>query len=254
MLNKTELKEYLDEKAFQYNVFDFIQTDPIQIPHGFEKKEDIEISAFLVSLMAWGKRNIIINKGNELMQMMDNSPFDFVINHTKNDLKSLSGFRHRTFVAEDIVFFIQSLRNIYLNHNGLESLFCINSEEKNPFFAFQRFRKVFFEIQHPQRSHKHIANTEKNAAAKRLNMFLRWMVRNDKKVDLGLWKTISTEKLSCPLDVHSGRIGRLLGLIHSNQDNWKTVEELDKNLREMNPNDPVVYDFALLGVGVYEQF
>ena len=253
-MTKAELKEFLDEKAYQYNVFDFIETDPIQIPHRFTKKEDIEIASFLVSMMAWGKRNIIINKGTELMQLMDDSPFDFVMNHNKKDLLQFKNFKHRTFISDDFVFFIQSLQNIYKNHNGLEPLFYINPEEINPFFAFQRFRKIFFEIPHQYRSNKHIANTEKNAAAKRLNMFLRWMVRNDKKVDLGIWQSILPEKLSCPLDVHSGRMGRALQLINSKQDNWKTVEELDKNLRKLNPKDPVLYDFALLGIGVYEKF
>lgn len=253
-MNQTELKEFLDQKAHQYNVFGFIETDPIQIPHQFSKKEDIEIAAFLVSIMAWGKRNIIINKGTELMQLMDNSPYDFVMHHNKNDLTAFNQFKHRTFMADDIIFFIQSLQNIYKNHQGLEPLFYIKPEENNPFLAFQRFRKVFFETPHQYRSSKHIANTEKNAAAKRLNMFLRWLVRNDKKVDLGIWNSISPSKLSCPLDVHSGRMGRALHLIRSKQDNWKTVEELDKNLRELNPTDPVLYDFALLGIGVYEKF
>ncbi len=253
-MNKNELKEFLDEKAYQYNVSEFIKSDPIQIPHRFQKIEDIEIASFLVSVMAWGKRSIIINKGNELMNLLEESPHDFVMNHSKKDLLTLNKFKHRTFVSDDFIFFIQSLRNIYTNHNGLEPLFYIKPEEENAFYALQRFRKIFFEIPFKQRSSKHIGDTEKNSAAKRLNMFLRWMVRNDKKVDLGIWSSISPSKLSCPLDVHSGRIGRLLSLITIKQDNWKTVEELDTNLRSMNSKDPVLYDFALFGVGLYEKF
>lgn len=253
-MNRTELKEFLNEKAIIYNTPAFIENDPIQIPHRFSIKEDQEIVSFLVSIMAWGKRSIIINKANELLDFMGNSPFDFVMNHTKADLNPFKQFKHRTLTADDFIFFMQSLQNIYKNKNGLESLFYIEPQETNAFFALQRFRKVFFEIPHQQRSSKHIGDTAKNSAAKRLNMFLRWMVRNDKQVDLGIWQSIPTSKLSCPLDVHSGRVGRLLGLINSTQDNWKTVEELDRNLREFNPEDPVLYDFALFGIGLYEKF
>ncbi|MFA9289655.1 MAG: TIGR02757 family protein [Solirubrobacteraceae bacterium] len=253
-MNKTDLKEFLDEKLLVYNVPDFIASDPIQIPHRFTLKEDKEIASFLVSIMAWGKRSIIINKGNELMAMMDEAPFDFVMNHTPKELQQLNKFKHRTLIADDFTFFIKSLQNIYKNKNGLESLFHIKPEEENAFYALQRFRKVFFEIPHKPRSGKHIGDTAKKSAAKRLNMFLRWMVRDDKKVDIGIWKSIPKSKLSCPLDVHSGRVGRMLGLINSTQNNWKTVEELDGNLREMNAKDPVIYDFALFGIGLYENF
>ncbi|TDL99773.1 MAG: TIGR02757 family protein [Flavobacteriaceae bacterium] len=253
-MNKEELKEFLLEKSHFYNQLDFIEEDPIGVVHQFSLKQDIEISGFLISSIAWGKRAQIIKSAHRMMEIMDNSPYDFVLNHNASDLKRTKGFVHRTFCGEDLEFFFKSLQNIYQNHEGLENLFQIREEENNPFFALQRFREIFFSLSSQERTQKHIANTQKGSAAKRLNMYLRWMVRNSGPVDFGLWKKIPTSKLSCPLDTHVGNIGRKLNLISRKQNDWKTVEELDFALREMHPEDPVLFDYAFMGLGIYEKF
>lgn len=254
-LKQNELKEFLDEKAFQYNSPKFITSDPIQIPHRFTSKEDIEIIAFLVATIAWGNRKSIITSGNKIAGLLGNSPYDFVINHTEKDLDTLDNFVHRTFNAIDLKFFITSLKNIYTNHHGLESVFnsAVTKEGLQP--AIHNFKKVFFSIEHPPRTMKHVSDPLKNSAAKRINMFLRWMVRNDNAgVDFGIWKTISPALLSCPLDVHSGNVARKLGLLSRKQNDAKALQELDLSLRKLDPSDPAKYDFALFGLGVFENF
>ncbi len=245
------LKDLLDEKYFLYNRPDFIENDPIQIPKSFSEKEDIEIAAFLSATIAWGNRKSIINNARKWIRMMDNSPFDFVMSHTEKDLKSLLSFKHRTFNGIDAVFFIQALQNIYKFHGGPEQVFITGYEkEKNIYSAISYFRRIFFEIPHPERTGKHISNVEKNSAAKRINMFLRWMVRKDKSgVDFGLWD-LPAAALMLPLDVHTGNVSRNLGLLNRKQNDWKAVEEVTSNLRNFDPNDPVKYDFALFGMGV----
>ncbi len=250
-----ELKSFLDEKAARYNHPEFIQTDPITIPHQFSKKEDIEIAAFLTATIAWGNRKMIINNGKKLMNLMDDAPYDFIINHKKSDLDSYSGFVHRTFNSTDLKFFITALQNIYLNYHGLESVFSKHTTDTSTQPAIHQFKKLFFSIPHLARTTKHISDPLKGSAAKRINMFLRWMVRNDAAgVDFGLWKSISPSTLSCPLDVHTGNVARKLGLIARKQNNAKALVELDKNLRKMDADDPVKYDFALFGLGVFEGF
>lgn len=249
-----ELKDFLDEKADYYNNPLFIETDPIQIPHQFSRKEDIEISAFLVSTIAWGNRKMIINSANKMIHAMGNNPYDFVINSSKQQLEDVEGIVHRTFNTEDFKFFIQSLKNIYENHGGLEHLFS-----RNPATDLQirisDFKKIFFEIEHPLRTTKHISDPLKGSSSKRLNMFLRWMVRTDNKgVDFGLWKSIHPSQLSCPLDVHSGNTARSLGILKRSQNDVKALAELDKYLRLLDGNDPVKYDFALFGLGAIEKF
>lgn len=254
-LNQTELKEFLDEKVAQYNLPKFITTDPIQIPHRFTAKEDIEISAFLVASIAWGNRKSIITSGNKIIELLGNAPYDFVLNHSNSDLDSLEAFVHRTFNATDFKFFITALNNIYRNHDGLESVFKPSFEENNLQPAIHRFKKVFFEIAHPARTTKHISDPEKNSAAKRINMFLRWMVRCDNAgVDFGIWKSIPPGLLSCPLDVHSGNVARRLGLLSRKQNDAKALRELDTALRKLDPEDPAKYDFSLFGLGVFEGF
>lgn len=254
-MNQTELKDFLDAKVEQYNKPDFLDTDPIQIPHLFTKKEDIEISAFLTSTIAWGNRKSIITNAKKLVNLMDNSPYDFVLHHTEKDLEQLIGFVHRTFNAEDLQYFIKSLKNIYTNHEGLEQIFAVNSTTASMQPAITGFKKVFFSIPHPTRTTKHVSNPEKGSAAKRINMFLRWMVRsNATGVDFGVWKTINPSQLSCPLDVHSGNVARKLGLLNRKQNDAKALTELDTSLRKLDPNDPVKYDFALFGLGVFEKF
>ncbi|MGB5418108.1 TIGR02757 family protein [Algibacter sp.] len=254
-LTKAELKEFLDAKVIQYNNPRFIESDPIQIPHIFNKKEDIEIAGFLTATIAWGNRKSIINNATRLMELLDQSPFDFVINHQESDLEKLLPFVHRTFNGNDCMQFIKSLQHIYKNHDGLETVFAKHAETVSLQNAISKFKSVFFEIEHLQRTQKHVSDPLKNSAAKRINMFLRWMVRNDHAgVDFGIWKTISPSLLSCPLDVHSGNVARKLGLLKRKQNDGKALYELDSALRKLDPKDPVKYDFALFGLGVFENF
>lgn len=253
-MNKSELKEFLDEKVIQYNTFDFIESDPIQIPHLYSLKEDIEIAGFLSATIAWGNRKMIINNAKKLMDLMGNSPYDFVMSHSEDHLESLDNFVHRTFNSIDAKTFMKALQNIYKNHNGLEAVFSKNQEENSMQKSIHEFKKLFFEIEHLQRTQKHISDPLNNSAAKRINMYLRWMIRNDNKVDFGIWKSIPTSKLSCPLDVHSGNVARKLGLLKRKQNDAKALGELDLALRKLDKNDPVKYDFALFGLGVFEGF
>jgi uncharacterized protein (TIGR02757 family) len=254
-MTQSELKEFLDSKVIQYNNAKFIKSDPIQIPHQFTLKEDIEISAFLTATIAWGNRKMIIKNAQRMMELLGNSPYDFVINHKEQHLDKFEGFVHRTFNEIDIKYFMQSLRYIYLNNNDLESIFYQFSQADSMQMAIHHFKSIFFQLEHPKRSEKHISDPLNGSAAKRINMFLRWMVRNDNTgVDFGIWKTISPSQLSCPLDVHSGTVARKLGLLNRTQNDAKAVQELDSNLRTLDPKDPVKYDFALFGLGVFEKF
>ena len=254
-MTKTELKDFLDSKVEQYNHPQFLESDPIQIPHRFIKKEDVEISAFLTATIAWGNRKSIINNADKMMQLLENSPFDFVLNHTERDLEKLKGFVHRTYNGTDFTYFIQSLQNIYKQHNGLEQVFEKYAHKTTLQPSISNFKKAFFELPHPKRTTKHVSDPLKGSAAKRINMFLRWMVRNNTAgVDFGLWKSISPAQLSCPLDVHSGNVARKLKLLKRRQNDAKALAELDEKLRELDPTDPVKYDFALFGLGVFEKF
>lgn len=254
-LKKAELKAFLDEKVIQYNNLKFIESDPIQIPHQFSKKEDIEIAGFLTATIAWGNRKSIINNANRMMELLDHSPFEFVTQHEIADLEGLQNFVHRTFNGDDFVQFIKSLKHIYVNHNGLEAIFKEHAEKKSLQQSIHEFKKIFFETPHLERTKKHVSDPLKNSAAKRINMYLRWMVRQDQVgVDFGIWKSLSPSQLSCPLDVHSGNVARKLGLLKRKQNDSKALAELDKNLRRLDPIDPVKYDFALFGLGVFEGF
>tara|TARA_R110002167_G_scaffold41832_6_gene127687 strand:+ start:731 stop:1495 length:765 start_codon:yes stop_codon:yes gene_type:complete len=254
-MNKADLKEFLDAKVVEYNHPKFLESDPIQIPHRYSVKEDIEISAFLTATIAWGNRKSIINNASKLMDLMDNAPYDFVMRHQDSDLVKLSSFVHRTFNGGDLAFFIKSLGNIYSKHNGMEAVFARNPLKGTTQPAISAFKEVFFELPHFQRTTKHISDPMKGSAAKRINMFLRWMVRDASTgVDFGLWKTLEPSQLSCPLDVHSGNVARKLNLLTRNQNDAKALAELDNNLRKLDAMDPVKYDFALFGLGVFEQF
>ena len=254
-MNKKELKSFLDDKAKAFEYPQFLEQDPIQIPHRFNKKEDIEIAAFLTSIISWGNRTMIIRNASKMMELLDNSPHDFILNHEKKDLKNLDGFVHRTFNSVDLQQFISSLQHVYKNHGGLEKALEIKDKTNTYQKAIHHFKNIFFEIAHPQRTQKHISDPLKNSAAKRINMFLRWMVRDKETgVDFGIWKTHNTANLSCPLDVHSGNVARKLTLLLRKQNDWKAVSELDKNLRLLDKKDPVKYDFALFGLGVFEKF
>ncbi len=250
-----ELKDFLNEKVTQYNHPRFIASDPIQVPHGYSFKEDIEISGFLTSTIAWGNRKMIINNAQKLMQLLGNSPYDFILNHKEQHLTPLENFVHRTFNGTDLKYFIKSLNNIYTRHNGLEAIFNAYAEEGSLQNAIHKFKKVFFEIEHVQRTQKHISDPAKGSAAKRINMFLRWMVRQDAVgVDFGIWNNLSPRQLSCPLDTHSGNVARKLGLLQRKQNDAKALFELDTFLRKLDPHDPVKYDYALFGLGVFEKF
>ena len=254
-LHKVDLKGFLEEKVATYNNPKFIDTDPIQIPHQFSKKEDIEIAGFLTATIAWGNRTMIIKNANRLMELLDNSPYDFILNHQESDLERFHSFVHRTFNSIDVTQFIKSLSHIYTTHNGLENALNIQDNTYNYKTTISAFKQLFFEIPHQQRTQKHVSDPLKGSAAKRINMFLRWMVRKDNcGVDFGIWKTHNPAHLSCPLDVHSGNVARKLGLINRKQNDWKALNELDKNLRNLDRNDPSKYDFALFGLGVFEKF
>ena len=254
-MTEKELKEFLDEKVDLYNNPKFIASDPIQIPHQFSKKEDIEIAGFLTATIAWGNRKMIIKNASKMMQLLDNAPHDFIINHNKKDLESITDFVHRTFNSIDLQQFVKSLKHIYKNHGGLEKVLAITDGSSNYQTAIHHFKNIFFEIEHSKRTQKHISDPLKNSAAKRINMYLRWMIRNDNKgVDFGIWKTHKSSNLSCPLDVHSGNVARKLKLLTRKQNDWKALAELDLNLRKLDKIDPVKYDFALFSLGVFEKF
>lgn len=254
-MNQKDLKDFLDEKVLLYNQPKFIESDPIQIPHQFQQKEDIEIAGFLSATIAWGNRTMIINNAQKMMNLLGNSPYDFIMSHNDSQLENVHSFVHRTFNSHDFITFIKALQHIYVNHNGLEAAFSKESELYNMQERISNFKKLFFEIDHENRTQKHISDPLNNSAAKRINMYLRWMVRNDKNgVDFGIWKSIKPSELSCPLDVHSGNMARKLGVLHRKQNDAKAVFELDTALRKFDPNDPVKYDFALFGLGVFEKF
>lgn len=254
-MTKPELKAFLDEKVNLYNNPKFIESDPIQVPHQFSKKEDIEIAGFLTATIAWGNRKSIINNANKMMVLLDHAPYEFITQHQDSDLEALQSFVHRTFNGDDFMQFIISLKHIYNNHNGLESVFAKHAALNSLQQSIHELKKLFFEVPHLERTKKHVSDPLKNSAAKRINMFLRWMVRNDNAgVDFGIWNNLSPAQLSCPLDVHSGNVARQLGLLKRKQNDAKALAELDKALRKLDANDPVKYDFALFGLGVFEGF
>jgi uncharacterized protein (TIGR02757 family) len=258
-----DLKPFLEEKYRQYNRNWFIESDPVSIPHLYTRKEDIEIAGFLAATIAWGNRKSILTNANRLMQLMDNTPYDFVINARAADLKPLNTFVHRTFNGVDAVCFIKALRAIYVAHGGMEYAFVsgIKKGDTDVGNAIANFRTLFFSAQHPERSRKHVSDPLAGSSSKRLCMYLRWMVRKDEfGVDFGIWPSVNAKVsispaiLSCPLDVHSGNVARKLGLLQRTQNDWKAVCELTNNLRTFDPVDPVKYDIALFGLGVFEKF
>ncbi len=252
-MNFSELKQLLDEKYDEYCTKEFIADDPVSIPHKFTMKEDIEISGFFAALLAWGQRPQIIKSTGLLMQMMDYEPYHFIIKASAKDIKPFERFYYRTFNGTDCTFFIHTLKNIYINHQGLENVFTTGFNQHGDIRnAITYFRNIFFKIQHVPHNQKHISDPQRNSACKRLNLFLRWMVRsNDRGVDFGLWKGIPASALYCPLDVHTGNTSRELGLLNIKMNNWKAVCELTENLKKFDPADPVKYDFSLFGLGFY---
>ncbi len=251
---QTDLQSFLDDKVIEYNRPEFIVPDPISIPHRYATKQDIEIAGLFAAVLAWGQRKTIINKCLELMQLMDDAPHDFIRNHEETDLKRFLHFKHRTFNATDTLYFIAFLRQFYAQHDSLEDAFArfLTPAEETIEKALIGFRELFFSLEFaPARTRKHISTPAVKSACKRLNMFLRWMVRKDNcGVDFGLWTRIRPSQLVCPCDVHVARVARHFKLIQRPPLDWQTAVELTKNLRRFDANDPVKYDFALFGLGV----
>ena len=253
-LSDNELKEFLDSKYLQYNQKKFIESDPIQVPHNFTLKKDIEISSFLTATIAWGQRKTIIKNSFKMMNLLDNSPYDYIINSTEKEIDKLN-IKHRTFNEIDFRYFIKRLKYIYKEYGNLENIFFENVKNNTLHNSIHNFKSLFFKNNFPLRTTKHISDPYKGSACKRINMFLRWMVRKDSNgVDFGIWNKIPPSYLSCPLDVHSGRVARKLGILNRTQNDHKAVLELDKKLRILDSNDPVKYDFSLFGLGVFEGF
>jgi uncharacterized protein (TIGR02757 family) len=252
------LKDFFDQKVAEYNQPLFIKDDPVCIPHLFSQPQDIEIAAFFASIFAWGNRTTIINKSKELLQLMDNAPHQFCVQHQPQDLKKFMAFKHRTFNTTDLLYFVAFFKHHYHQHASLEKAFLMGHDKKdstieNSLIAFHHY---FFSLEDvPHRTRKHIASPEKNSSCKRLNMFLRWMVRRDKKgVDFGIWKNISPAQLVCPIDVHVARVAKRFNLLQRNQTDWNAALELTTYLRSLDSSDPVKYDFALFGLGVVEKY
>ncbi|MEO6916379.1 MAG: TIGR02757 family protein [Chitinophagaceae bacterium] len=248
----------MNAKVEAYNKFSFIAADPISIPHRFSRKQDIEISGFFAAIFSWGNRTTIIRKSTELMQAFDNSPHDFLINHSSGDLRRFLDFKHRTFNATDLLYFIDFLSYHYRSNKSLESAFTcgLQKQDKNIEKGLIYFRQYFFSLEDaPSRTKKHISSPESNSTCKRLSMFLRWMVRNDKQgVDFGIWKNILPSQLICPVDLHVARVARKFGLLTRQQTDWQAAVELTNYLKRLDSMDPVKYDFALFGLGVLEKF
>jgi uncharacterized protein (TIGR02757 family) len=250
-----EIKEYLEAKVSEYNTPDFIELDPIKIPHQYSKKEDIEIAGFLTAVIAWGNRVSILKSANRMMDFMGHTPYDFILNHRDRDLERLNGFIHRTFNEDDLATFIAALKHLYTYRNGLEGIFKRFQTDTSIQPAIHHLKQEFFSLPHMARTRKHLPDPFRGSAAKRINMFLRWMIRKDNcGVDFGLWKELSPSILSCPLDIHTGNVARKLGLLTRKQNDARAVAELDRVLRSLDPADPVKYDFALFGLGAYEKF
>jgi uncharacterized protein (TIGR02757 family) len=260
--NESELKKFLDKKVIQFNNPSFIKDDPVSLPYLFSKKQDIEIGGFFAAMFAWGIRKTIINKGTRLFQLMDNAPYDFCLHHTDNDLKKLEGFCHRTFNDTDLLYFVSFFKHHYSKNKSLESAFFNNkilkeSDSSNVIEnSLNYFNEYFFSLEDvPERTKKHVASPKKNSSCKRLNMFLRWMVRNDNKgVDFGIWKKIRPAELICPVDLHVARVSKRLNLLQRKPVDWIAAVELTEQLRKFDKNDPVKYDFALFGLGILEKY
>jgi len=256
-MNDNDLRSFLDEQVDRFNTAKFIPTDPISIVHKFTKQQDIEIMGFWVAMLAWGQRVTIINKSNELIDLMDGSPYDFIIGHKEIDRKRFEHFKHRTFNYTDTLYFLEFFQNYYSQNDSLEDLFSngINKTAQTVEQGLVSFHETFFALPDaPQRTRKHVSTPLRKSTCKRLNMFLRWMVRKDKKgVDFGIWKKIKPSQLLMPLDVHVDKVARRFGLISRKQRDWQTVLELTDKMRAYDPTDPVKYDYALFGLSAFKE-
>lgn len=256
MNNLLDIKGFLEDKFKQYSTSKFIESDPIQIPKLYSRKEDIEIAGFITATISWGQRPQIIRSAKRLFEQMGESPYEFIIDSSPSDIKPLEKFYYRTFNGTDCIAFVYALKRLYSKGLTLEDVFTEGYEKYGSIKgAIAHFRMIFLEQDFPYRSQKHISNVMANSAAKRINMFLRWMIRPAKMgVDFGIWSKIPTSALMLPLDVHSGRVSRSIGLLNRKQNDWKAVEEVTQNLRIFDPLDPIKYDYALFGLGVFEKF
>lgn len=255
-MDRNELKELLENLYNRYNNADFIEHDPISIPHSFSTLQNIEISGFLAATIAWGNRKAILKSARRMLEYMDNQPYDFMLSASKSELRQLSSFVYRTFNGSDLICFLHALRSFYKKHVSLGNFFeCEYSSTQDMRIVLSNFRLKFFEFPHLSHCEKHLSSIDKGSACKRLNMYLRWMVRRDNRgVDFGLWKNIPMSALYLPLDVHSGNMGRAFGLLARKLNDWKAVEEITQNLREFDAADPARFDFALFGAGVNNVF
>jgi uncharacterized protein (TIGR02757 family) len=252
---KRDLKDFLDEKVELYNRPSFIESDPISIPHRYAGKGDIEIAGFLAATIAWGNRKMILKNGLRMMEILEGSPYEFIVDSSDCELDQAIRFVHRTFSSVDLAYFLKALRHIYRNKGGLETIFATHKTVDSLQPAIHELHRIFFELPHEKRTERHVSDPFKGSAAKKINMYLRWMIRKDNKgVDFGIWDSVSPSVLSCPLDVHSGNVARKLGLLSRKQNDARAVAELDAVLRSFDKNDPVKYDFALFGLGVFENF
>ena len=251
-MDTQELRELLDGLYDKYNCTDFIENDPISIPHSFSERNDREIAGFLASIIAWGNRKAIVKSARRMMEFMDNSPYDFTVNASQDELATLRRFVHRTFNGDDLTAFVLALRKLYLTRGGIGNFFEDRYEATHDMrVVISEFRREFFDCQHPLHCEKHLSSIDKKASCKRINMYVRWMVRDDGRgVDFGLWRRIPASALYLPLDVHSGNMSRALGLLQRKQNDWKAVEEVTDSLRRFDADDPVKYDFALFGAGI----
>lgn len=256
-LTREAVYELLEQKYKEYNKLSFIADDPVQIPHRYTKKQDIEIAGFFAATLAWGQRVTIIRNTTRILELMDNSPHDFILQHEDKDLKRFLGFVHRTFNDTDLLYFIEFFRWFYSGHDSLEQAFTATMQRRDQHIAngLIGFHELFFSLpDHPQRTKKHISTPARKSACKRMNMYLRWMVRRDRSgVDFGIWRDIKPAQLLMPLDVHVDRHARRLGLLRRQQSDWQAVLELTESLRALDPADPVKYDFALFGMGVLDK-
>ena len=251
-----QIKALLDDRYNKYNRPGFIAQDPVVIPHGFTGPQDIEIAGFFAAILAWGQRGTIIRKCRELLARMDQAPFAFIRDHQENDLKALLGFKHRTFNDTDLLYLVSFLHDFYRQHASLEEAFTRSGTITDQQLRLEHFYKTVFSLPDaPHRTRKHISTPARKSACKRLNMYLRWMVRQDDRgVDFGIWHTMKPADLVCPCDVHVARVARKLGLITRPQTDWQAARELTAHLRQLDPQDPVKYDFALFGLGIEEKF
>lgn len=250
-------REKMDQLVERYNCDQFITNDPMQVPKSFQKRQDVEIAAFITATLGWGLRKTIINKSFELMERMDNAPHDFILNHTPKDLKALESFKHRTFNATDLLYFVDFLQRHYTEYDSLETAFTLGMQAKESTLkdGLIHFHNYFFDAEHaPRRTRKHVATPERKSACKRLNMMMRWLVRKDHTgVDLGIWSEIKMSQLYIPLDVHVDRIARRWNILTRKPTDWQAVEEVTAFCRALDPEDPGKYDFALFGIGLEEK-